>query len=75
MKKKEESQQEQLDAVDGTAASPEVATLEDSILPAGVVLANERKAQDQTVEQIAKELNLSAANHSSLRDGPSRWLA
>ena len=50
MKKKEESQQEQLDAVDGTAASPEVATLEDSILPAGVVLANERKAQDPISE-------------------------
>lgn len=66
MKKKEESQQEQLDAVDGTAASPEVATLEDSILPAGVVLANERKAQDQTVEQIAKELNLSAATIRAL---------
>ena len=54
-----------------SATAEPLASPKDPRTPVGVTMANARKAMDKTVEQVARELNLSASTIRSLENGQS----
>ncbi len=78
MNKQEEQHPQQLDAVNaglvGVDGETQVESVVDVKLPAGLVLSTARKAQEQTVEELARQLNLSVSTIRALETDQAEGL-